>query len=72
MVTAEHRGRRLWLGNGEIRIPDGPTAMFAAPTLIWHYVEAHGYRPPDRFIAAVDSYDDSWITRPTDRENPGR
>jgi hypothetical protein len=65
MMSVEHRGQRLWLGHSEIRIPDGPNVMFAAPTLIWHYVGAHGYRPPDRFIAAVESYDGSWMTQRT-------
>jgi DNA gyrase inhibitor GyrI len=26
---------------------------FVAPTLIYHYVEAHGYFPPEAFIEAV-------------------
>jgi hypothetical protein len=27
--------------------------LFAAPEMLSHYVEAHGYRPPDEFIVAV-------------------
>jgi hypothetical protein len=27
--------------------------VYAAPSLVHHYVEAHDYRPPDEFIAAV-------------------
>jgi len=27
--------------------------LFVAPELVYHYVETHGYRPPDAFISAV-------------------
>lgn len=39
-------------GNGEIRVSSG-AAVYAAPVLIAHYIEAHGYRPPQPFIDAV-------------------
>lgn len=45
-------GQEISLGNGEIRVI-GRSAVYAAPTLIYHYVVAHAYRPPDAFIAAV-------------------
>lgn len=39
-------------GNGEIRIKlDGIT--YAAPVLIIHYIEEHGYLPPEDFLDAV-------------------
>jgi hypothetical protein len=39
-------------GNGELHIAyEGIT--YAAPVLIAHYVEAHYYKPPDKFIRAV-------------------
>ena len=39
-------------GNGEIRVhPKGIT--YVAPTLIFHYVSVHGYRPLEPFIDAV-------------------
>jgi hypothetical protein len=28
-------------------------AVFVAPELVTHYMNAHGYRPPDEFCAAV-------------------
>jgi hypothetical protein len=28
-------------------------ALYVAPELVVHYIEAHQYRPPDEFIAAV-------------------
>lgn len=40
-------------GNGEIRVTGADGTVYAAPVLIAHYVEAHGYRPPQAFIDAV-------------------
>ena len=40
-------------GNGEIRVAsDGIT--YAAPVLIVHYIEEHGYLPPAQFLGAID------------------
>ena len=39
-------------GNGEIRVP-GDGVVFAATVLIVHYIEEHGYLPPDPFLKAV-------------------
>jgi hypothetical protein len=39
-------------GSGEIRVP-GNARVYAAPALIHHYVEAHGYKPPEEFVQAV-------------------
>ncbi|MEV0901114.1 hypothetical protein [Actinoplanes sp. NPDC049802] len=64
MLAVEHGKRTLNLGFSEIRVPSDPGTMSAAPTLIWHYVTAHGYRPPDGFITAVRGYDPSWISGP--------
>jgi len=40
------------MATGEIRVR-GPRGMYAAPTMIIHYVTAHGYLPPPEFIEAV-------------------
>lgn len=40
-------------GCSEIRAVGADGTRFAAPELIHHYVAAHGYRPPQAFIAAV-------------------
>jgi hypothetical protein len=40
------------LGNGEIRVL-GDGVVYAAPSLIYHYVAVHAYVPPPGFIAAV-------------------
>ncbi|MCL4871188.1 MAG: hypothetical protein KJ063_19685 [Anaerolineae bacterium] len=42
----------IHLGLGEIRVIGGDD-IFAAPTLIYHYITEHNYRPPDPFIHAV-------------------
>ncbi len=55
---AENQGRygekTQWLniGDGEIRVI-GESAIYAAPTLIYHYVVEHQYKPPAEFIEAV-------------------
>ena len=49
----EHRGERVaYFGGSEIRVI-GKSAIYAAPTLVYHYVVAHSYKPPDEFIEAV-------------------
>ena len=40
------------IGDGEIRTR-GKSVIYAAPTLIYHYVTEHYYRPPQEFIDAV-------------------
>lgn len=37
---------------GNLWIP-APQVVFVAPEMIAHYVEAHGYKPPDAFVRAV-------------------
>ncbi|WP_051796964.1 DUF7919 family protein [Catenuloplanes japonicus] len=64
MITVDHASGPLTLGHGEIRVPAEAGTMFAAPSLIWHYVTAHGYRPPGEFIRAIRGYDRSWLTAP--------
>lgn len=41
------------MGSAEIRVfaPDG--TVYAAPTLVIHYIAKHRYRPPEAFIRAV-------------------
>ena len=41
------------VGGTEIRVPGRDGIVYASPDMIIHYVEAHGYRPPDDFIEAV-------------------
>jgi hypothetical protein len=44
---------KLAVGNGEIRVSGKDGIVYAAPTLVCHYIQAHGYFPPEEFIEAV-------------------
>jgi hypothetical protein len=50
---AERDGERLLLGTSEIRVFSPTQEIYAAPTLIYHYMKSHFYKPPDQFIAAI-------------------
>ena len=45
--------RPVWLGNGEIRVTGEDGTVYAAPTMIAHYVAEHHYLPPQEFVDAV-------------------
>lgn len=49
----ELNGRKIGLGNGEIRVMGEDRVIYSAPTLIVHYVDIHRYLPPASFIEAV-------------------
>jgi hypothetical protein len=42
----------------EMRV-SGDGVVYAAPSLVHHYVVAHGYRPPDAFTEAVLAWDET-------------
>ena len=46
------RERVLPVGSTEIIVP-GEEAVFKAPSLILHYINFHGYRPPECFCTAA-------------------
>jgi hypothetical protein len=50
---AERNGQRLFLGAAEIRVFSEQGQIYAAPTLIYHYVQVHHYLPPDKFLEAL-------------------
>lgn len=52
-VRVEHGSKSRVLGNSEIRVTGENGTVYAAPSLIAHYVEAHEYLPPNEFIEAV-------------------
>jgi len=52
-VVGSRHGERLLLGSAQIRVFGKNKRLYASPTLIYHYVERHSYRPPDEFIVAV-------------------
>ena len=50
---AERYGEERLLGVAEIRVFGAGELVYAAPTLIYHYVAVHHYRPPDEFLRAL-------------------
>jgi hypothetical protein len=46
------RGRERPVSSSELRVL-GNGKVYAAPSLVHHYVVAHDYQPPSEFIAAV-------------------
>lgn len=52
-VHASRHGDRLELGSSEIRVFSVRGQIYAAPTLIYHYVHKHDYKPPDEFLCAL-------------------
>lgn len=44
---------QVWLGNGEIHVTGDDGVVYAAPTLIVHYIDRHGYSPPEQFLKAL-------------------
>jgi hypothetical protein len=48
-----HNSETLVLGTAEIRVFGCAGRVYAAPDLIFHYVKAHAYKPPEEFIHAV-------------------
>ena len=49
----ERNGEKLLLGSSEIRVFSRDGDIYAAPTLIYHYMTSHNYSPPDEFIRAL-------------------
>lgn len=41
------------LGFAELHVEGENGTVYAAPSLVVHYVEAHGYQPPQEFVDAV-------------------
>jgi|ERR1700723_3444268 hypothetical protein len=51
--VGERHGEMRLLGSAEIRVFADSGAIYAAPDLIYHYMTAHRYKPPDQFISAL-------------------
>jgi hypothetical protein len=49
----KRRDEPLWLGYSEIRVFGEGGVIYAAPTLIYHYMLGHHYKPPDEFMEAL-------------------
>jgi hypothetical protein len=48
---------RVSLGDAEIHVRGQNGVVYAAPTLIIHYIDAHNYQPPGVFVEAVLAQD---------------
>ena len=47
-------GRTVVIGSSNLLVPDAvQRCVYVAPTMILHYVEVHGYRPPTQFLQAA-------------------
>lgn len=55
VVASRKGGPLLFLGSAEIRVFAEDGRIYAAPTLIYHYVRTHNYVPPEEFVHAVTS-----------------
>lgn len=51
--AVERDGEQLLLGSSEIRVFGEGGVIYAAPTLIYHYVDIHHYDPPVEFKQAL-------------------
>lgn len=49
---AERHGQARLIGSAEIRA-FGADVVYAAPTLVYHYVLVHHYKPPSDFVRAL-------------------
>ena len=50
---AERNGEYLLLGASEIRVFSPRGEIYAAPTLVYHYMSSHHYAPPHEFLRAL-------------------
>ena len=73
-IYLEYEGQRKLLGMSQIRIPSSSGLIWAAPSLIYHYIVAHSYLPPQAYLDAVEAFDlsspwegeaeaEKWFTR---------
>lgn len=63
VVAHPDTGDEVMLGHAEIRCWDSIEHGYAAPTLVVHYVQEHGYRPPDGFVERVLRGTDAGVER---------
>lgn len=52
-LPVEIGGRRVLLGSAEVRVIAASGEWLIAPDLVYHYVTAHRYQPPEEFVEAV-------------------
>ena len=54
--TTDATGKPTFLGMSEIWVPHG-SRWYAAPSLVVHFIEDHGYLPPVEFLNAISEFD---------------
>ncbi|MEU6663542.1 hypothetical protein [Streptomyces sp. NPDC046821] len=42
-----------FIGSGEVRVTSARGTIYTSPAMIVHYVETHGYLPPEEYCEAV-------------------
>jgi len=52
----EIAGKHEMMGASNLLVPAG-NVIYAAPSLIIHYIEEHGYKPPHAFLEALSAID---------------
>ena len=52
-ITYKLADKTLLLGGAEIRVFSAEGDIFAAPTMLLHYITVHNYLPPPSFLNAV-------------------
>lgn len=69
----EFKGEKREVGYYEIRVWGKDGNVYAAPSLIFHYISQHGYKPPQEFIDAVmdsgDAYSDEYYQKVLEYSN---
>lgn len=56
----EYMGEKRKVGYYEIRVWGKDNKVYAAPSMIFHYITCHQYRPPQEFIDAVMESEDPY------------
>jgi hypothetical protein len=46
-------GKKIQLGSANLFVPSREGKVFVCPSLVAHYIDAHGYAPPEEFQEAV-------------------
>jgi hypothetical protein len=59
------------LGMSEIWIPSWNGIIYAAPSLIIHYIDVHYYQPPQEFLESVEilDLDSAWTRQVTEKHS---
>ena len=54
-MPVEVNGKEIRMGTAEVVVAGQDGVIYSAPNLIYHYVDQHGYLPPERFVAALSN-----------------